>query len=389
MMAATSQLRLAAVVSLALLRCGDAVRHSVPKSMGDDLPSSVDAASDLLQELDENRDGKLGKSELQYAFRGVDDPHVLDTLERRVASADSDGDAYLDVVEVEEFIGVFPASALLRATSFPNQSERDATEEADDIAADAIADLFRLLDADADGKIEKGDLLALVLRDTADRPDLVALLKQLFDEADESGDGKLARRGVETFLQLLRDHLPGVEMPNGRELDGAQLRDRDGDGDAAADLFAELDENGDGHVDFEEVLRVATSDDMEVAGMLRHRFAEADLNADGLLDTLEVEEFVGRFPASALRRTTTLAEPDAAEEEDDAAESLAHLFRALDTNADGKIEKEDMLSFVLQQGFGESAESLEGLFVEAGEDGDLKLDSREAESFLRILGDHA
>mmetsp|Transcript_110604 Transcript_110604/g.307511 ORF Transcript_110604/g.307511 Transcript_110604/m.307511 type:complete len:95 (-) Transcript_110604:287-571(-) len=65
---------------------------------------------------------------------------------------------------------------------------------------------------------------------------------------------------------------------------------------------------------------------------------------------LEVGEFIGRFPASALRRAADeLAELPEEDEEEAEDDGVAEMFRALDTDSDGKIARDEMLATVLQE----------------------------------------
>jgi len=118
------------------------------------------------------------------------------------------------------------------------------------------------------------------------------------------------------------------------------------------------------------------------------RFADADLDGDGGLDDLEFDEFIGRFPAEALRRAADELAELPEEEAEDAEGGVAETFRALDGDSDGKITKEEMLTAVLQEAPADSglAAAADVVFARADEDGDGRLDLREAETFLWLLG---
>lgn len=223
----------------------------------------------------------------------------------------------LDEAEVEEFIRQFPAGAFLAPPLVDDEAMEDVGHEE---RARVVAELFRALDVDSEGKIPKSEMLS------AGGAGLAEQIEEAFDRADADGDGRLDRAEAERFLALMGNRL--------------------GD-DAAA---------------------------TEEAG--------ADDWADE--DNVEVEELIGKFPAAALRAA---AEDDDAEEEgEEGDDAVAEMFRALDGNSDGKIEKHEILEPILQQDAA-LATAAEEIFGRADEDGDRSLDRTEAETFLVLFGE--
>mmetsp|Transcript_49630 Transcript_49630/g.139707 ORF Transcript_49630/g.139707 Transcript_49630/m.139707 type:complete len:211 (+) Transcript_49630:86-718(+) len=174
MAASTSALLLASVVLSASLPSAGAVRYSVPYRATGHI---VDAAEDLLGELDDNRDRKIDQAELTWAARSRGDPQVHDHLRRRF-DADLDGDGRLDGVEVEEFVDLLgpPPS---QDIGFPDQ--RDSRDE-------IIGDMFRALDVDWNGKTARTEMLTAILSEVEHNPEIVDLAGEMFDRADADKD---------------------------------------------------------------------------------------------------------------------------------------------------------------------------------------------------------
>ncbi len=143
-------------------------------------------------------------------------------LQGMFAAFDADGDGYL---RQEDF------SALVRRWSRlprvgPGTELRDRVET---ILMNWWAALLDVGDANGDGSVDLGEVLALVDRLPAMTADVVATADTIFDAVDADGDGRISPD----------EHLALVETWNGCSVD-------------MTGVFDLLDANGDGHLSREE-----------------------------------------------------------------------------------------------------------------------------------------
>jgi len=195
-----------------------------------------------------------------------------------------------------------------------------------DARMDTLADVFRTLDENQDGRIDRQELLRAALLE-ADSS-FVTLVEKLFAWADAGGDGYLDRAEAEHFMIFLDKHvsegtLAGTASTadvDSREFgdSGDEIGDDDylatdadeqdrmanfatheeqeeagEDAGMVAQLFAELDDNDDGYINKRAVLDAADYDeDPTFVHLVDELFDMADANGDGRLNRSEAAELV-------------------------------------------------------------------------------------------------
>ena len=214
--------------------------------------------------------------------------------------------------------------------------------------ADVIEEVFRLIDADGSGGVDKDEIFRAVrfdevVRDVLQLADsLKRLLRprefgEVFAQLDADGSGLVSLKEFRTFaLGVSEDEIANPCLSS----DGPQSADPVGD------LFALLDKDYSGNVEKGEMLKAIRSD-ARVRELLRHTeslqvllrpaafekaFADLDVDDSGLV-------WLDEFRAFAEGLSKRVPKPTS----DDI---ISEVFALIDTNQSGDLDKEEILSAV-------------------------------------------
>jgi len=213
--------------------------------------SNLAAVSALFNELDKDKDGRLGVSDWIEQRAAPNDPEGRQRLTEMFAAADTNFDGAIDVHEVQR---ILPAM-LQQGTS----SER-LDEEAED-----NQDFLEGLDTNGDSKVELREWLhgkgADQNSQTPEGREARKRLERAFILADTNGDGAIS---MSELPELIRRH----------EVEQERV-------ESQTATLSSMDLNQDGAIGQEEWNKQGQSDEQRV-------FAYADDNMDGKIDANEV-----------------------------------------------------------------------------------------------------
>lgn len=237
---------------------------------------SNDHVVNAYAEIDANGDNKVSKDELL---------DFLDKHEKSVSLVDLDMDAEFTRrdtskdgrISLEEFL----AEALkgFNAQASDTESLRESLQNARSKAEKESTEMFRAVDADGDGFIDKSELPALLSPTLHEKPlDIIA--RQSVKSADEDGNGKLS------FTEFRNaDWGDDGETP----LDEETHMQR---------MFSRLDKNQDGFVDSGELQKLE-SGRIRREDVVDNLVEELDKDQNHHIDLEEFQQ--GRFGTSATR----------------------------------------------------------------------------------------
>ncbi len=237
----------------------------------------------VLEALDLDHDGTLSAQEIQSA------PASLRSLDR-----DEDGQLSLEELEPRrEDAGASPDQMATQLMHFDKNGDGVLTP---DELPERMQSLFARADANKDGKLTPDEIRQSATRTSgprgrpSDSGEAVSMmhLDSVVDVLDPDKNGTISAEEISassTHLLLLDKNHDGTitadEMPM-RQQSPAQR---------AAHVLGEFDTNQDGKLSREEV-----------PDGMRARFADADKNGDGLLDSAELQQMFATMPAEGPRR---------------------------------------------------------------------------------------
>mmetsp|Transcript_53998 Transcript_53998/g.155900 ORF Transcript_53998/g.155900 Transcript_53998/m.155900 type:complete len:270 (+) Transcript_53998:87-896(+) len=168
------------------------------------------------------------------------DPSLLVRLEHLYAQADLEDNGDLDPDEAARIMAPFEEDTAL----FDDLVDPDELRV--DESLDIVADMFRALDVNGDGRIDLQEMLDGSFWD--DDPNMLRLVRELFEKADEKDEGSLGKEGVEIFVELLRDSLPddGYESAVDDDFDTArQGSEGSEESDETEEFYSAFADSGD------------------------------------------------------------------------------------------------------------------------------------------------
>lgn len=235
------------------------------------------------------------------------------------------------------------------------------------------AKMFAKVDADGNGGVDKSELQSL-LNDVTQKTGVSnsTSTDELFSQIDSNGDGSLSQ-------DELGQGMKSIMPPPPSTMDFAQSRSGSGD-----DLFGKVDSDGNGSVSKEELqalLDKMASDhgtDSASATSSSDMFAKLDTDGNGSLSQAEFKAGRpqdGQAPQGAGGMPPP---PPGGAMGSKSADSTS--YDPLDTNQDGVVSAEERMAATT------SNDSLQALFKAIDTDGDSKISSSEADSFLKELG---
>lgn len=195
--------------------------------------------------------------------------------------------------------------------------------------AGVVADLFRKLDKDHDGRIDRAEFSGIGPGEaevSATGARAAGWLAKAFEEADMDGDGALDGEEVREFVGrvLAKDVFKFVRFGDEEPVEEEEEEDAEvAAAEAVADFFRQLDDDQDGIVREEEVVKAALSASSEASvDLVRELFDRADADRDGGLDRIEAEVFLQYLEAATGVPLLSPSNPalDAEEDEEDVAE---------------------------------------------------------------------
>jgi len=309
------------------------------------------------------------------------------------ADADAQKDGVLSWREAADFLNRLADAEQRSSRLHAAGSEMDARLE-------AVAGLFREFDKNANNKIELQEVLsAFTNKGSAGHVDhsiTAQHVTRMFADADAMKRGFLNWQEAANFLDSLADaeqrssrlHSMGSEMD-------ARL-------EVVADMFRELDKNGNNKIELKEVLSAFPetgaarhSQDQPIAARrVAEMFAHADSQRDGVLNWQEAANFLDRL-ADAEHELQGAAFPDA----DAHMDAVAEFFREFDKNGNNRVELQEVLSAFPEKGVADenqdsdklavTPEHVVELFAGADATGDGFLNWQEASNFVDRLAAHA
>ena len=126
-------------------------------------------------------------------------------------------------------------------------------------------------------------------------------------------------------------------------------------------LFAAVDEDGNGAIDFEELRQHLETRGYVKSTQADHVFDLLDVNRDGEISRQELRESFSKFDNPAVRAALGLGESD-----EDWRQLL--LFNSIDTDGDGVITRDELTAYCVANGF--AAEVVESIWSTLDLDGD-------------------
>ena len=236
----------------------------------------------VLDALDLDHDGNLSPQEIQTA------PSALRTLDR-------DGDGQLSLYELtprRQDAGVSPDQMVTQLMRFDKNG--DGVLTADELP-ERMQSLFARADTNKDGKLTPNEIRQSAAKtagprgrptDAGEAINMVHL-DPIVDVRDADHDGAISAEEISaasTHLLLLDKSHDGV-------ISADEMRVRQqSPAQRAAHMLKEFDTNQDGKLNRDEV-----------PDGMRTRFAEADKNGDGFLDSSELEQMFATIPAGGPR----------------------------------------------------------------------------------------
>jgi len=252
--------------------------------------------------LDEDQDGRIGRDELVRAATREKYPEFPPIVEKVFPMSDLDEDDALDRGEAERFMDLLDVYVSEQGSSPASVSNGTdpfslSFPGSQDEGADVLADLFRMLDVDQDGKISRDELVNAAAQE--EDPDFPSIVEKVFALSDLDEDGALDRREAERFMELLdvyiseQGPLPAIAGHGAESSSFGVVGSEDGESDVLADLFRMLDADQDGRISMDELIRVAAPEGgPDFPRVVERLFALADSDGDGTLDKREAEEFM-------------------------------------------------------------------------------------------------
>lgn len=200
------------------------------------------------------------------------------------------------------------------------QAEADEPPAPAEATADSSqpAALFKQLDANSDGQVTKDEAPA----------ERRKLFRRLVRRADTDGNGKLSE--AEFIAGMKEDRAdPPAEPPAGADNRYTQFLQAD-----SGDVFKRLDVNGDGKIEQSELPE-------PVRARLAQFLENFDVNRDKTLTRDEFDK--GHALLKAQAGVGQPAQPSAAQSARPGG-AVAALLRALDSDGDGKLSKEEIVA---------------------------------------------
>jgi Ca2+-binding EF-hand superfamily protein len=263
---------------------------------------TAQAPGELFKSLDKNGDGRLTADEVPDAQARF--------FERLVRIADRNSDGQLSQ---EEF------AAGLTAADRP-VANPEANRPGDGLGGQQMLDMLKRLDANGDGKVSKSE----VPEGARER------LQPVFDRA---GTDEIDLKQMAARMQQLQRPGAGEDIPR---LPILVALDADGDRRISADEFAkaaekfrDLDRNGDGFLDAQEIMG-GPRREMPADGQPR-RPGQPDARP---LNAPDLEELLTRLDTDG----------DGALSESEAPERMKERFAEIDRDGDGKLSKDELRS---------------------------------------------
>eukprot|EP00656_Telonema_subtile_P022890 TRINITY_DN2415_c0_g1_i1.p1 TRINITY_DN2415_c0_g1~~TRINITY_DN2415_c0_g1_i1.p1 ORF type:complete len:632 (+),score=181.52 TRINITY_DN2415_c0_g1_i1:137-2032(+) len=266
----------------------------------------------------------------EYDWTEIPEDELEGYLRKLFLAADENQDG---VLQPSEFVDLMRMSAL----KFPDDMILEGFQEAD-TNGDGVTSSEELLkwsmEALSRAKAVPERLAFSPSALTAEQ--LEGYLRDLFSVADTNGDGVLQPKELTKLLSLC-----GFELSSSQILDIVQAADLNGDGvidhaelvpvaRAILHSLSKEDPETDSESDSEDVKYDWTEiPEPQLEGYLRKLFLAADENQDGVL---QPSEFVDLMRMSALKF------PD---------DMILEGFQEADTNGDGVVDSEELLTFVL------------------------------------------
>jgi len=256
--------------------------------------SDIQQIKEIFRQIDLDNDGYITKEEMRDSSKRFSDQEV----ESFFALGDINEDG---IIDLDEFIGVLNPSASsvinkLRS-KYKNMNE--------------VKTVFSQIDRNSDGLISKDEILQENIFNMQE-------VNSLFELSDSNKDGEI---DVEEFIGAIYPVVAKAILKLTKDIKNVE---------EARWLFRKLDKDGDGLISQEEMRKYGarmTSKEIEAI------FAIGDINNDGEID---LNEFINVLCPSA----TTLIARISREFKD--AENIQEMFQEMDLNSDGKISKLEM-----------------------------------------------
>lgn len=191
------------------------------------------------------------------------------------------------------------------------------------VAASLCLDNLLCADTDASGSLDMEELWEYLQANNTDISREAA--EEKFRTLDINGDGKVSIKEFKKYLEI-PDPIALPKDPNEEMLEEAHMQ--------AEAVFDQIDTNGSGTLDFDEVLQNIRSSGVDVSEeKARHIFDDLDINKDGKVTLLEFKLKMGLDPT----------EEEQVEEMQQGAEEN---FDKIDADGDGHLSLEEIMTNV-------------------------------------------
>eukprot|EP00941_MAST-03F_sp_MAST-3F-sp1_P003921 g3921.t1 len=228
-----------------------------------------------------------------------------------------------------------------------------------------LDEAFNEMDPNGDGTVTFDEFLEWYKRThPADPEDFEAQIKYLFEQIDEDGSGELDKEEVAVMAAKM----------------GEKLKGRFGSTKALDEAFAEMDPNGDGSVTFDEFkswyFREHPMTQEHVEMKIKFVFDQIDEDGSGELDKEEVKQLCEKMG----EKMTSFFK---------GAKALDHAFALMDPNNDGTVTFEEFRDWYMRAHPiipADEVGKVKALFDQLDEDGSGELDIYECGKLMKALG---